>query len=802
MKSYTRLTHCILLLATAAPALLGQNPILERIVPRPVELGFTQQSFTFDEHTTVLYSLRTPENVPPGISDFVIRMRERLPVASAGAALNLANTTEELRGAWTIERDSTDTRLGLEGYRLNVHPTNIELKAATWAGVFRGMQTVLQLLPPEFDTSTVRRRWTIPCVSIVDTPRFSWRGMHLDVGRHMFPVSFIKKYIDLLALYKFNTFHWHLTEDQGWRIEIKKYPKLTSVGAWRGETMGDGTRYGGFYTQKEIREVVEYAAQRFITVVPEIEMPGHSVAALAAYPELACTRGPFAVSTRWGVEDDVLCAGNDKVFTFLENVLSEVLALFPSKFIHIGGDECPKVRWKACAKCQARMKQHGLATEHELQSWFIQRVEKFLNSKGRRIIGWDEILEGGLAPNAAVMSWRGVAGGIEAAKAGHDVVMTPTSHCYFDYAQGRSGEPTKAGGYIPADTVYMFEPVPAALTPDEARHVLGAQGNLWTEWIPDEKTAEYMVLPRLCALAEVLWSPKQGRSLESFHRRMAPQYARFVARGLNYRVPNPIGPEGRTVIFGDTVAEFRSPVPGADIRFTRDGSDVTAESERYQSPIPVSGSTTLSARLFMPDGRNSTPTQSWFYTVDRARNGVKYAYYEGSWTSLPDFSQLTPARTGHIYDLDKRLVPTRADEYGIRFSGSLDIPATGSYTFFLVSDDGSRFSIGDAALIDNDGLHGSRERSGTVRLAKGLHPFTLDYFESGGDERLELWMQAADLVDDSTPDAHGVHLGPASGKHPIDPSMLVDTTKFIDAPMPGVMGLPDSPKVLPKERRP
>jgi hexosaminidase len=361
-----------------------------------------------------------------------------------------------------------------------------------------------------------------------DIPKFQWRGMHLDVSRHFFSKEFIKKYIDYLAMYKMNTFHWHLTDDQGWRIEIKKYPKLTEVGAWRNGSMTghytdqtfDDIRYGGFYTQEEIKEIVAYAKERYITVVPEIEMPGHALAALASYPEFSCTGGPFEVGKSWGVFDDVFCP-KDETFTFLENILAEVIALFPSEYIHIGGDECPKVRWKSCPKCQKRIKDEKLKDEHELQSYFIQRIEKFVNSKGRKIIGWDEILEGGLAPNAAVMSWRGTEGGIAAAKEKHFVVMSPGSHCYFDHYQGEpKNEPIAFGGYTNVEKVYSFNPIPKELSEEESKYILGAQANVWTEYINTPEHVEYMVFPRIAALSEVLWGTSNPNEYKVFETRL------------------------------------------------------------------------------------------------------------------------------------------------------------------------------------------------------------------------------------------------------------------------------------------
>jgi len=422
-------------------------------------------------------------------------------------------------------------------YTLNVTPGSVRVEGDSYQGTFYGMQTLIQLLPPQ-KISTLK----LPCVVIEDYPRFRYRGLHLDVGRHFFPVSFIKKYIDYIALHKMNYFHWHLTEDQGWRIEIKKYPKLTQVGACRNGTIigrypgkgNDNIRNCGYYTQEQVKEIVSYAANRYITVMPEIEMPGHSSAALASYPELGCTGGPYKVQETWGVFNDVFCAGNDTVFNFLQDVIDEVLELFPSKYIHIGGDECPKTSWKNCPKCQRRIKENNLKDEHELQSYFVQRMEKYINSKGRTIIGWDEILEGGLAPNAIVMSWRGEQGGIEAAKQNHDVIMTPGSHVYFDHSQTKKEDSVTIGGYTTVQKVYGYEPVPKELSASQSSHVLGAQGNVWTEYMSNTKKVEYMIFPRLSALSEVLWSPKDNRSWNDFEKRLRTQFKRYDLWKVNY----------------------------------------------------------------------------------------------------------------------------------------------------------------------------------------------------------------------------------------------------------------------------
>jgi hexosaminidase len=435
-----------------------------------------------------------------------------------------------------------DVSLGKEGYSIDISETTVLIQAVSANGFFYGLQTLLQLLPAEIEKhSSLAKRYTLPVVNIKDKPRFAYRGMHLDVSRHMFPVEFIKKHIDLMAMYKLNTFHWHLTDDQGWRIEIKKYPKLTQVGSIRkGTQVGssdsiDAVPYSGFYTQDEAREIVNYAASKYITVMPEIEMPGHSVAALTSYPYLACTNGPFEVRTKWGVADDILCVGNDSVFTFMQDVLTEIMDIFPSTYIHIGGDEAPKVRWKACPKCQSRIKAEGLKDEAELQSYFIKRIEKFLISKNRQLIGWDEILEGDLAPEATVMAWRGIQAGIDAATQGHDAIMTPVDYCYFDYYQGDAATKSEAnGGPLTLKMVYSYNPVPQVLDPEQAKHIIGVQGNVWTEFLKTPNHVEYMAFPRAIALAEVAWSQQDSRNWDSFINRMDNQFPRLDYMGVNY----------------------------------------------------------------------------------------------------------------------------------------------------------------------------------------------------------------------------------------------------------------------------
>jgi hexosaminidase len=433
-----------------------------------------------------------------------------------------------------------DAPVGAEAYRLEITPERIDLVARDGRGLFYGIQTLRQLIAAS--------PTAVSAVRVDDAPRFAYRGLHLDVGRHFFPVEFIKRYIDLLATFKLNTFHWHLTEDQGWRLEIKRYPRLTEVGAWRKETIVgharrgpkgyDGTRHGGFYTQDQARDVVAYAKERGVTVLPEIEMPGHSLAALAAYPELANVPGPFEVRTTWGISDEVF-SPSEGTFRFLEDVLREVVDIFPSEYIHIGGDEAPKKRWQESSEAQAIIKQEKLADEDELQSWFVRRVERFLNRNGRRLIGWDEILEGGLAPNATVMSWRGTAGGIAAAKQGHDVVMAPQADLYFDHYQADpEHEPLAIGGMTPIEDTYGYEPIPAELSADEAKHVLGPEACVWTEYMATPEHVEYMAYPRALALAEIAWSPREARDWTSFSARLSAALRLLDRLGVRYRKPS------------------------------------------------------------------------------------------------------------------------------------------------------------------------------------------------------------------------------------------------------------------------
>ncbi|WP_420152840.1 family 20 glycosylhydrolase [Siphonobacter sp.] len=579
------------------------------LIPQPVAYHRNSGEFTL----TALAKLSSDSGVP---ADLLKLTQEQirsltgftLPVTSAKASISLKIDSLKVSQP--------------EGYHLRIQSKNIELTGHDLAGLFYGVQSLVQMISQSADLR-------LPACSIVDYPRFSYRGMHLDVSRHWFQVPFIKKYIDLLAQYKFNTFHWHLTDDQGWRIEIKRYPELQNVAAYRKETlMGhkrelphrfDGKKYGGYYTQQEVREVVRYAAQRHITVIPEIEMPGHALAALSAFPALGCTGGPYQAATFWGIFDDVYCAGNDSTFTFLQNVLDEVVELFPSKYIHIGGDECPKTRWKSCPKCQARIRHEGLKDEHELQSYFIQRIEKYLLTKNREIIGWDEILEGGLSPGATVMSWRGTEGGIEAMRQKHKAIMTPEPFVYFDFYQSLyASEPTAAAWYTPLSKVYSYEPVPDSLTAEEASYLLGIQGNVWSEYLATEAHAEYMIFPRALAVAETAWSPKKGRTYPDFLRRLRLNEPMLKRLKVSYAdVFDELTDSVSVAVDGKLAVRLTTTLPQATIRYTLDGSTPKTSSTAYRGPVSLGKSTVLKAAVFAGNNQQGRVFEKTF-TVSKA----------------------------------------------------------------------------------------------------------------------------------------------------------------------------------------
>ncbi len=582
-------------LTLCCSSLLAQN-VTNNIIPAPVIFTSKEGAFTIDEHTSIRISGSKKELKPAALffAEHLKRISEyKIPVKKKrNNAIHLS--LEKING------------IGDEGYQLNVSPSTIEIKANTKAGIVYGMQTLFQTLP-QIRTNALLK---VPGMNITDYPRFKWRGMHLDVSRHFFSPEVVKEYIDLLAAYKMNTFHWHLVDDQGWRIEIKKYPELVRTGAWRVDhtdkvwggrpqaQSGEEAQYGGFYTQDQIKEIIQYAAQRNVTVVPEIEMPGHVASAIASYPNLSCNQKPQLPLTGGNYTNmsSNYCPGNEEVFAFLEGVLDEVISLFPSRYIHIGGDEVDKTSWKNCPKCQARMKAEGLKDENELQSYFIRRIERYLISKKRKMIGWDEILEGGLAPEATVMSWRGEAGGIEAARMKHDVIMTPGNPVYFDHYQaGPEGEPLAIGGFNTLKRVYDYGVIPSELNKEDEKYILGAQANVWTEFITTPEHLEYMVLPRMLALAEVVWSPQENKDWVSFSNRLKYHFRGFEQKGLRFSPGNftvnitPVSQEGKVLVNLSTEAL------NGEIHYTTDGSTPTAQSAKYINPVSIDSSASLKA---------------------------------------------------------------------------------------------------------------------------------------------------------------------------------------------------------------
>jgi hexosaminidase len=607
------------LVSVLAAGLLASQPALAQqpaqrlgLIPLPREVSTSAGTYTLPQKISIYAPGKDAQNVAGLLKEMLAPLGKTVTITTSAATAHIKLLT-------------ASTLPSPEGYRLVVDKTGAQLTAAGGPGLFYASQTLLQLLPPRPSASA-----SLPYVRIADEPAFKWRGLHLDVSRHFFSVDFVKKYIDFLASYKLNTFHWHLTDDQGWRIEIKKYPKLTQVGSIRNETLigaqqtfkkpsdfkYDGQPYGGFYTQDQIRDVVAYAQRRYVTIVPEIEMPGHSVSVLAAYPELACKPGTYTPWTMWGVNEDIVCP-TEPTFRFFEDVLTEVATLFPGKYVHIGGDEAPKTRWKESAAVQEIMKREGFTDVEQVQGWFNRRIEKFLATKGKKLIGWDEILEGGIDASATVMSWRGEKAGIEAAKHGNDVVMSPAGYLYIDAGQNpvphSPNEPLHISGYLPLDKIYNYNPLPAELTPAQQKHILGPQANLWTEYVATPNKVEYMLFPRLLAVSEVAWTPAARKSYPEFVPRMSQQFARLDAKKVNYRVPEPLGLDSVSMVKqgGKAVFTLRSLVPGAQIRYTLDGLMPDETTALYTKPLSVPTGQQLLVRAvtIAPNGRKSPPAE-------------------------------------------------------------------------------------------------------------------------------------------------------------------------------------------------
>ena len=675
------------------------------------------------------------------------------------------NATAEIAANGNIKLAlKKDDKFGTEGYSLTAKDGQVVVEAATAKGVFYGIQSLLQIIPIDASNGFV-----IPNMQIEDNPRFTWRASHLDVCRHFFPVSFVKRYIDFLAMHKFNKLHWHLTEDQGWRVEIDQYPKLTEVGAWRkiNDIMDYSSRvnqetaeeikarliaqgsykeingepyYGGFYTKEQLKEVVEYAKSRHVEIIPEIEMPGHTQAVMAAYPHMACEGAPesFEVWTRFGVSRNVFCAGKEETFTFLENVLNEVFEIFPSKMVHIGGDECPKANWKECSDCQKRIKDNNLHNEHELQSYFIKRMQKYINGKGRRIVGWSEILEGGLAEGATVMAWLGTGAGIQAAKQGNDAIMTPFWDTYYNMKEDPTGQgPGHSSSYLPIKQVYGFDPSPAKTEPAIAKHIIGYQPCIWTEYIPTTIDVEYLTFPRLLASSEVAWTERENMDFDHFIKRVNAYYPKMDKLNIRYFVNPPTLPGKRVVLTNEKPVEITTEFPNGKIYYTTDGSEPTQNSTLYTKPLVITEKTTLKAKTFAPNGLFSSTNQTIFELtglnqVDKAgiNNGLAYTLYKinKAEPSLKDAKEVRKGNCGGF------VIPTgvKGDLFAVKYDGILEIKEAGNYTFNVRADDYIRLFIGGALVADNVG--------GTIDLDKGFYTVSAEFYEYWGAEKFSITM--------------------------------------------------------------
>ena len=733
----------LVLVATLAYPAAAQDTAAPAIVPRPQVMTVGKGRFVVTPAAVIVAG---DSSLRPVARQLATHVR-----AAAGFTPRAAQRDRRTRGAIRLALDST---LAPEGYRLEVTPSGVRITGGSAAGVFHGVQSLRQLMPVRHAGGTVR----IAAVRIEDAPRFAWRGMHLDVSRHFFPPAYLKRFVDYLALYKFNRLHLHLTDDQGWRLEIPRYPKLVQEGAWRtpndhdrevlrrGEENpdffhlpaehfrgeGDARRYGGYYTREDIRELVAYAAARHVTIVPEVDMPGHFMAAIAQYPALSCTG-----AAAWGRTFSVpLCPGKEEVYTFVGHVLDEVTALFPGPWVHIGGDEVEKTTWTEHAGSRALMAREGLADVDALQGYFIRRVARMLADRGRRMIGWDEILDDRLPRDATIMYWRGWVPGVAeaAARRGNDVIMSPTSCCYFDYDETAET----------LSSLYRFEPVPATLGPAESRRILGVQANLWSEYIATPAQVEFMAFPRTLALAEVAWTDTAARDWDDFARRLRAHYPRLDAMGLRYRVPPVAGLHPRTVVVRDTTIRLATPAAGVRLRYTTDGSVPTRSSRAGTVPLRVTRDVTLRVRPYYPDGTaGATQTVRIERQVPRTADvpaalqpGLTLAFHRIGVTSVDSIGG-DPERTMVVPDVT---VPAdvRADAFALVYGGWLRVPMDGVYTFTLVSDDGSTLHVGDRLVIDNDGAHGPRAIAGQVALRAGLHPIRVGFFEGGGGHTLGL----------------------------------------------------------------
>jgi hexosaminidase len=714
------------------------------LIPYPTSLTPAQGQFTLTAKTALLVQDKRFTNEADILQTLLQpSLGKRLPTNGTGSTI-------------VLRHDPTIT--AAEGYKLTITPRQITLSASEPAGMFRAVQTIRQLLPVSVEQKGGKTvsSLPLPAVQIQDQPAYAWRGMHLDVSRHFFSMEYLRTFIDWLALYKFNKFHLHLTDDQGWRLEIKAYPKLTSEGAWRTFNNQDSvvlkravtnpdfnlpkqhlrqqngqTQYGGFYTQAQMRDLIAYAATKHIEIIPEIDMPGHLTSAIKAYPSLSCTG-----QEGWGKTFSVpICPCNEPTYQFTEAVLSEIVALFPSKYVHIGADEVEKTTWSQSPACQELMKREGIKNVEELQSYFVRRVEKFIQSKGKKLMVWDDALEGGLDSSAAVMYWRSWVkdAPVKAAKNGNTVVMTPVSTLYFDSPPGIQS----------VENVYNLNVAPDGITPAQSKLFLGAQANIWTEYIPTQNRVEYMAMPRLTALSEVVWTNK--KNFTSYQQRLLQHFLRMEALGIHYRLPDLTGFAEENVFVDKTALRIKKPLPSYSLRYTTDGSQPTASSTELQDELIISKPQTINVAAFTPSGlRGGVYTlryQQQAYAEPVAltspKPGLQCSYYKQAFRETKLMKQ---QKADSTYTINNVVVPksVNAPSFGIQFRGYLTVPETGVYSFFYTCDDGGILRIADRMVVDNDGNHFPIEKSGQVALAKGAHPFEADFIEGGGGFTLKL----------------------------------------------------------------
>jgi hexosaminidase len=731
-----------------------------QIIPMPRSVTHLNGHCKIDASTTIYY----PSTPSSGLAGSAMLLNKAISTLISDSLLmvQVDQSLQEPANGIILRLD--EDIQNPEGYRVEMDPDRIVLSARTPAGIYYAIQTFSQLLP--LNEGKPLRKISLPCIEIEDYPEFPWRGMHLDVSRHFFPADSIKRFIDYLSMYKMNVFHWHLTDDQGWRIEIKEHPELTEIGAWREDTRDrdwsydqfpvreDKPVYGGFYTQEEIRELVRYAGERQITIVPEIDVPGHSWAALLAYPHLSCSGKPYFHSASDPFSfTDPFCAGNPETYQLLEDVFSQVIDLFPSEYIHLGGDEAKKGPWEACEKCRKLMVAEGLKNAEQLQSYFIDRIGGFIISEGRRYIGWDEILEGGLPEQAAVMSWRGEEGGIEAARMGNPAVMVPSQILYFNRCQFDPVLEGSAGSLVSSlKDVYGYDPVPDELDEKERSAILGVQGCLWTENIQTWHQVQDRLFPRLLALSEIAWNPAENRNFPEFKSRVVSQYRRLDIAGIHYFIPAPTGlEEYNAYLAGEPVSiRLENPLGSGRIVYTADGTEPSKVSPGYSPGLTVQDDCVIKSAIVLPGGRMGLIRTSTIEFIDPVipgaideallSPGIRYSYLEGSVITLDDLHRMNRIREGVIDSIG--LVAERSEDgFGLEFEGYVRIDSLDVYSFSTISDDGSRLFIGKRLVADNDGIHAPQLVKGAIALAPGYHPIRIQFFDGNYGEELNVTLQ-------------------------------------------------------------